>query len=165
MRSLRVAAAAIQFALGFVSAAAPGSAQAQSDYPPRPIRIVVPSSAGGTQDTLARLIRDGKLLPLVVATERRTPLLPEVPAAPEVLPSWGHDGSQGILAPGRTPRAIVHLLYKKVARILDLPEVKDRLQAVDFNVLTSTPEQFDRSLRSDIEVFSKVAKSAGLIAK
>jgi hypothetical protein len=52
-----------------------------------------------------------------------------------------------------------------VTRILTLPETRDRFQAVDFNVVTSTPEAFDRMLRSDIEVFSKVAKAGGLIAK
>ena len=53
----------------------------------------------------------------------------------------------------------------EVARILGLPEIRERFQSVDFNVVTSTPEAFDRILRSDIEVFSRVAKAGGLIAK
>jgi tripartite-type tricarboxylate transporter receptor subunit TctC len=110
-------------------------------------------------------IRDGKLLPLVVTTPQRSPLLPHVPTSAEVLPNWGRDGSQGVLAPSRTPRAIVHQLNKEVGRILDLPEVKERLQSVDFNVVRSTPEEFDQALRADMEVFSRVAKAAGLIAK
>lgn len=39
-------------------------------------------------------IRDGKLVPLMVAAAQRAPQLPQVPAAPEVLPTWGRDGSQ-----------------------------------------------------------------------
>jgi len=111
------------------------------------------------------LIRDGKLLPLAVTTPRRSPILPQVPTSAEVLPSWGRDGSQGILAPGRTPRAIVLAINREVTRVLDLPDVRERLQSVDFNVVTSTPDEFTRSLHADIEVFSRVAKAAGLVAK
>jgi tripartite-type tricarboxylate transporter receptor subunit TctC len=120
--------------------------------------------AGGLGPALP-FIKDARLVPLAVATPQRSPLLPDVPTSAEVLPGWGRDGSQGILAPARTPRAIVHRINKEVARILELAEVRERLNAVDFHVVTSTPEAFDKALRSDIQVFSKVAKAAGLIAK
>ncbi|MEQ1775348.1 MAG: tripartite tricarboxylate transporter substrate binding protein [Burkholderiales bacterium] len=110
-------------------------------------------------------IKDGRLLPLAVTTLRRAPLLPDVPTSAEVVPGWGRDGSQGILAPARTPRAIVHQLNKEAARILDMPEVRDRLLGVDFNILTSTPEEYDKMLRADIATFTRVAKEAGLRAK
>ena len=61
--------------------------------------------------------------------------------------------------------AIVQRLNQEITRVLALAETRDRFQAVDFTVVTSTPEAFDRMLRSDIEVFAKVAKAAGLIAK
>jgi len=111
------------------------------------------------------LIRDGKLVPLAVTTDKRSTILPDVPTSAEVLPGWGRDGTQGVLVPSRTPRAIVQRLNQEVTRVLTLPETRARFQAVDFNVVTGTPEAFDRMLRSDIEVFSKVAKAGGLIAK
>jgi len=107
-------------------------------------------------------IRDGKLLPLAVTTPQRSALLPDVPTSAEVLPAWGRDGSQGILAPGRTPRSIVNRINKEVARILALPDVRERLLSVDFNILTSSPEEFHKQLHADIEVFTKVARAAGL---
>lgn len=110
-------------------------------------------------------IKDGRLLPLAVTTPRRAPLLPDVPTSAEVLPGWGRDGSQGILAPARTPRAIINQINKEVIRILESPEVRDRLLSVDFHILTSTPEEFTQSLRSDIEIFTRVAKEAGLRVK
>jgi tripartite-type tricarboxylate transporter receptor subunit TctC len=120
--------------------------------------------AGGLGPALA-FIKDGKLIPLAVATPQRAPLLPDVPTSAEVLPSWGRDGSQGILAPARTPRAIVHQINKDVTRVLAMPEVRDRLQGIDFNIVTSTPEAFTKSLHADIQLFGKVAKAAGLVQK
>ena len=108
------------------------------------------------------MIKNNQLLPLVVTTLKRAPLLPEVPTASEVLPSWTRDGSQGILAPAQTPRALVHQINKEVARILEVPEVRDKLLSVDFNILTSTPEEYDKQLRADIATFMRVAKEAGL---
>jgi tripartite-type tricarboxylate transporter receptor subunit TctC len=110
-------------------------------------------------------IKSGQLLPLAVTTLKRAPLLPDVPTSAEVLPGWGRDGSQGILAPSRTPRAIVNQINKEVTLILDMPEVRERLLGVDFNILTSTPEEFDKMLRADIAAFTRIAKESGLRAK
>lgn len=81
------------------------------------------------------------------------------------MPGWGRDGSQGILAPSPTPRAIVHQINKEMARLLETPEVRDKLLGVDFNILTSTPEEYDKMLRADIATFTRVAKEAGLRVK
>ena len=59
----------------------------------------------------------------------------------------------------------MHQINKEVARILDMPEVRDRLLGVDFNILTSMPEEFDKMLRADIAAFTRVAKEAGLRTK
>jgi tripartite-type tricarboxylate transporter receptor subunit TctC len=120
--------------------------------------------AGGLGPALP-FIRDGKLVPLAVTTPQRAALLPEVPTSAEVLPGWGRDGSQGVLAPAKTPRAIVQQINREVGRILAMPEVRDRLQSIDFNIVTSTPEAFTQSLHADIALFTKVAKAAGLVAK
>ena len=110
-------------------------------------------------------IKEGRVIPLAVALSQRSSVLPDVPAAPEVLPGWSRDGSQAMLAPARTPRTIVDQLNKEVLRILALPEIRERLQSYDFHVVPSTPEELDKSLRADIETFRKVGRAAGLIAK
>jgi tripartite-type tricarboxylate transporter receptor subunit TctC len=111
------------------------------------------------------LIKEGRLVPLAVLMPQRSPLLPDVPASPEVLPGWGRDGSQMWLAPAGTPRAILNQISREIARALALPDLKERLQAYDFNIAPSTPDEFDKILRADIETFAKVGKAAGLIAK
>jgi tripartite-type tricarboxylate transporter receptor subunit TctC len=110
-------------------------------------------------------IRDGKLVPLVVATPQRSPVLPDVPSAPEVLPGWGRDGSQAWLAPAGTPRAIRQQISKELARVLLLPEVKERLENIGFHVAPTTPEEHDKNLRNDIDVFTRIVTEVGLKPK
>ncbi len=111
------------------------------------------------------LIKDGKLVPLVVATPQRSPVLPDVPSAAEVLPGWGRDGSQAWFAPAGTPRAIRQQISREIARNLALPEVRERLQNLGFHIAPTTPEEHEKNLRTDIEVFTRIVKEAGLKAK
>ncbi len=116
---------------------------------------------GSTSLTAALgLIKDGKLQPLALA--QRTPLLPDVPSFAESLPNWRRDGTLGLVAPAGTPMAIRQHINKELARVLALPDIKQRLDAVSFNIAHSTPEQHEKNLRNDIATFSKIVKEAGL---
>jgi tripartite-type tricarboxylate transporter receptor subunit TctC len=110
-------------------------------------------------------IKDGKLVALAVATPQRSPVLPDVPAAPEVLPGWGRDGSQAWLAPAGTPRAVRERIGKELARQLSMPETRERLQNMGFNVAPTTPEEHEKNMRADYEVFTRIVKEVGLKAK
>lgn len=107
-------------------------------------------------------IKDGRLLALAMVTAKRSPLLPEVPAMVEVLPGFERDASHAILAPAKTPRPILNQISRDVARVLDMPEVRQQMQAMSFEPAPTTPEEYDRLLRNLIGVFSKVAKAVGL---
>lgn len=109
--------------------------------------------------------KDGRLLPLAVLNPKRSPLLPHVPAMIEILPGFERDAAHALLAPARTPREIVHQISRDVARVLEHPDVKERMQAIAFEIAHTTPEEYDQIIRKQIEIFTKVAKSAGLIAK
>lgn len=111
------------------------------------------------------LIRDGKLVPLVVATPQRSPVLPDVPAAPEVLPGWGREGSQAWLAPAGTPLAIRRQISNEVARNLALPQVKEKLLNLGFNIAAASPEEHEKNMRADLELFARLAKESGLKPK
>ena len=111
-------------------------------------------------------IKDGRVLPLAVTLPERAPQLPDVPTLAETLPEFKrNETSYGLLAPAGTPRPIVNQINKEVARILDLPDVKERLQLVGFYTEPATPEEYDKILRRQIELLSKVARDAGLLAK
>ena len=110
-------------------------------------------------------IKDGRLLALAVVTPNRSPLLPDVPAMVEILPGFERDATHGLLAPAGTPRPILNQISREVARILDLPDVKERMQAMGFVPAPTTPEEYDRILRGLIETFTRVARDAGLRAR
>jgi tripartite-type tricarboxylate transporter receptor subunit TctC len=108
------------------------------------------------------LIKDGKLAALAVVASQRSPLLPEVPAITDTLPGYERDASFGLFAPAGTPRLILQQLSKEVRRIVELPDVKDRLRTIGFIPAPSTPEEHDKILRADIEAYTKIAKLVGL---
>ena len=109
-------------------------------------------------------IKDGRVTALAVANQR-SPLLPDVPAMTEVLPNYERGGSFGLLAPAGTPRPVRQQISREVARVLDLPDIKAQLQGMGFVPAPSTPEEFEKMVRADIEVFIKMARLAGLRAK
>lgn len=109
-------------------------------------------------------IKDGRLRALGVTTPRRSPLLPDVPAIAEVVPGFTRDAAFGLYAPAGTPGPIKRLISQEIARILDLPDIKERLQGMGFAAASSTPDELDKILREQVEMFSILAKSIGLRA-
>ncbi len=111
------------------------------------------------------LIRDNKIIPLAVIAQQRSPSLPAVPVITEVMPNYGRDGAYAMLAPAGTTLALRRRISREVAQVLALPDVKERLQRMEFDVAHSGPDDFERQLRDDIDTFRRVARQAGLIAK
>lgn len=108
-------------------------------------------------DTLA-----GRILALMVTSKQRAPLLPDTPTPAEAgLPEFEYDGWYGMLAPGNTPRPIVEKISKEMARILDMPDVKERIVGIGGAAKWTSPADFDRMIRSEIETRKKVFKAAG----
>ena len=108
------------------------------------------------------MIKDGRLRALAVVTPKRSPLLPDVPAVTEILPSFRRDAAHMIMAPAKTPRHIVNKISRDVARVLDMPDVKKQMETIDFTPAPTTPEEFDKILREMLVTFEAVARAAGL---
>jgi len=117
----------------------------------------------GTMGVVLPFIKDGKLLALAVTSPQRTPVLPDVPALGETLPEFKRpETSHGLLAPAGTPRPLLNQIGKEIARILDLPDVRERLQAIGFVAAPSKPEEYSRILRAQLEALSRLVSEAGL---
>jgi tripartite-type tricarboxylate transporter receptor subunit TctC len=110
------------------------------------------------------IIRDGRLVALAVVTKNRSPLLPDVPVLSELLPGFERDAMHGLLAPVGTPRHIVEQVSRDVARVLELPDVKQKMLAMTFEPAPTSPEETDRIIRNMIKTFAKVVVAAGLRA-
>ena len=120
----------------------------------------------GTMGVVLPFVKEGKLVALALTTPERTAVLPDVPTLAETLPEFRRpETSHALLAPAGTPRALVNQINREVARILELADVRERLQGISFVATPSTPDDCMRTLRSQIETLSKVVADAGLRPK
>ena len=107
--------------------------------------------------------KGGKLRALAVGGAERSPAAPEIPTVAESgLPGFAVIDWQGLLAPAKTPAAVINRLNQESARILNEREVKERLSAAGLQVVTNTPAQFADFIRAEIEKWGKVIRAAGI---
>ena len=108
-------------------------------------------------------IKQGTLRALAVSSPKRSPAFPDVPTMAES----GIRGQEseliiGVVAPAATPKAVIDLLQRQIARIVALPDVKERLDALGFAPVASTPEAYAAQIKADIETWSKVVRDANI---
>jgi tripartite-type tricarboxylate transporter receptor subunit TctC len=107
-------------------------------------------------------IKGGKLRGLGVTSGKRATGLPDIPAIAETLPGYEAIQWYGILAPAGTSRDIVGKLQAEIARILVLPEVKDRLAADGADAVGSRPDEFAAYIRAELAKWGKVVKTGSI---
>lgn len=111
-------------------------------------------------------IKAGKLRPLAVTGAQRSPATPDVPTIAEAgYPGFEASAWYGVLAPAGTPKAIVSRLNAEILRVLKIPEVKERLENVGFELVGGTPDAFATYIRSEIEKWARVVKASGIKAE
>ncbi|MBI3938982.1 MAG: tripartite tricarboxylate transporter substrate binding protein [Betaproteobacteria bacterium] len=137
-----------------------GSPQVLSALLAGEINLYFIASAG----TVVPLAKAGRVRPLAVTTKERLPILPEVPPVAEAVPGYEARGTNGILAPAGTPRAVINRLHREIVRIVRSPEFVEQLTAQGATPVGSTPPEFGAAIRADIEKWAKVIKEAGIRA-
>jgi tripartite-type tricarboxylate transporter receptor subunit TctC len=112
---------------------------------------------------VAGAIKQGQLRALAVTSSTRSSVLPDVPTLAEAgFPDQENDTPQGILAPAGTPRPIVDLLHREIARIMTAPAVRARMLAIGFEPMITTPEDFAARIRSEIPRWGKIIREANI---
>jgi tripartite-type tricarboxylate transporter receptor subunit TctC len=111
----------------------------------------------------AAQIKEGLLRALAVTSKKRSNVLPDVPTLEEAgFPGQENDTPQGILAPAGTPRPIVDLLYREIAGIMASPDVRQKMLAIGFEPVVTTPEEFAARIRSEIPRWGKIVREANI---
>ena len=110
-------------------------------------------------------VKSGKLRALAIGDLKRSPSLPSLPTVAESgVPGYQALQWMGLVAPAKTPRAIIERLYKETSRLVQSPELRDRLLEIGNDPVGSTPEQFSAFIKAEIPKWAKIARGAGIKA-
>jgi tripartite-type tricarboxylate transporter receptor subunit TctC len=110
-------------------------------------------------------VQAGRLRGLAVSGARRTPALPDVPTMAEAgFKGQEADTLQGVLLPAGTPKPIVNKVHADIVKLLSMPDVRERVATLGFEIVASSPEQFAAQIRTEIAKWGKVIKAAGIKA-
>ena len=112
---------------------------------------------------LAPGVKSGKLRGIAVTADKRTPLLPDLATAPEQgLPGLIAVNWFAIMAPAKTPRAIVEQLHAAIVKAATAPDMKEQFDKLGVDVFVQpSPDAFMSFLREDLKRWGKVAKESG----
>ena len=106
-------------------------------------------------------IRAGKLRVLAVGSEKRTPLLPDIPAMSELLPGFTSMVWVAMAAPPKTPAAIANRISAAIAEAVKQPEVAKRMLDLSFEAIGSTPAEMALLVRQETERWGNVVRMTG----
>jgi tripartite-type tricarboxylate transporter receptor subunit TctC len=114
----------------------------------------------------APFIAQGRVRVLGTASKARPKSLAQYPTVAEAgvrdfeSTSWG-----GVLAPAGTPQPVIALLHDRLAKVMALPDVRDKLEKMGVEIVSGTPEQFANYLQSEVVKWTAVVKAAGVTAE
>lgn len=109
--------------------------------------------------------RTGRLRIIGTTGTKRTSATPEIPTIAETLPGYEADSWTGFFVPTGTPADIIARIHAEVARISQLPETRERLTGLGFEVVGSSPEAFAALIKNDTARLGKVIRDAGIRAE
>ena len=98
-----------------------------------------------------------------VTAGKRSPLLPDGPTISEAgLPGYEAVGWFGFATPAGTPKDVVSRLNREIVRILNLPEVRERLLAIGAESVGNSPEAFSKFVRAEMVKWGKIVKGLNI---
>ncbi len=107
-------------------------------------------------------INSGKVRPLAVTTEQRSPANPDLPAVNEVVPGYNVSGWTGMWGPAGLPKDVVLRVNAALGRIVKMPDVQERLRAGGAQPAHNSPDEFARFIAGDIAKWTNVVKTANI---
>ena len=107
-------------------------------------------------------IRANKMKPLAIAAKQRVASLPETPIVAETVPGYEVNTWFALFAPAGTPASVIEQLVEETHRIARLPDVRDRLIPLGYEVRTTTPEELRAAIATETAKWGKVVRDAGI---
>jgi tripartite-type tricarboxylate transporter receptor subunit TctC len=115
---------------------------------------------------MAPQVRTGKVKALATTGRTRSTILPDVPTVAEAgVPGYEAVIWLGVMAPAKTPPAVLRKLNAEMARIVAQPEVKQEWAGQGATAMTQSVEEFERYLRADIDKWAQIVRKAGIKAE
>ena len=115
----------------------------------------------GTASVTAH-VKSGRLKALAVTTPQPSTMFPELPTVAAAVPGYEASAKAGVLAPVKTPDAIINRLNQEIGRFLKTADAKERFAKTGSEAVTSTPEEFAAIIRTDTARLGKIVKDVGL---
>jgi tripartite-type tricarboxylate transporter receptor subunit TctC len=108
-------------------------------------------------------VQGGKLRGLAVTATKRSSALPDVPTMAEAgVTGQESETMQGIFLPAGTPKDIVGLLNREIAKAMALPDVKEKCAQLGFDVVANAPDEFALYIKKEVDKWGKVIKDANI---
>ncbi len=104
----------------------------------------------------------GKVKAIAINSDKRVAQLPDVPTVAETLPGYKYESWFGVLVPAGTPEAIRTKVSQDIAKVLQMPDVSEKLLKQGSIPAPNTPAEFDAINKSDTERYGKILKDAGI---
>jgi tripartite-type tricarboxylate transporter receptor subunit TctC len=137
-----------------------GESAALTDLMGGQIQLVTPNLGGAIS-----FIQQGKIRALAVTSRERSPQLPDVPSASEVLPGFENAGWFGLMAPAGTPREVIDRIHRDSAKILLSDEFRAKLAQQGMTPVANSPVEFATAIRDESARFGRVIRERGLTAQ
>ena len=111
-------------------------------------------------------VRDGKLSALAVTRKVRSQALPNIPTMAESgYPDIEGENWFGFIVPAGTPKEIVALLHREIVKLGTLPDVTEKLNALGFEPVGSTPDEFAAQIKRELPKWAKLVRDANIKAE
>lgn len=134
-----------------------GGPQANTDTAAGNVQVHIPSLP-----VTVPFIKSGRLRAIAVTSLKRSPVLPDVATVAETLPGYESLAWYGLLAPARTPPAVVERIAAEVRRALAMPDVSEALSKQGADPTFRDPQGFGQYIREDLARWSAAVKAAGI---
>ena len=108
-------------------------------------------------------IREGRIRALAVTSAKRSVAVPDVPTMAEAgVPDQEGDTPQGILVPKGAPKEVIDLLHRETVKVIALADVQQKLAAIGFEPIGSTPAEFTTRIKTEVPKWAKVIRDANI---